>query len=49
MNNTSITGHIGKMQIECCPIMGYKYSFQPFYRNLSRSEKRKLKTEQNGK
>lgn len=45
MGNTELIGHIGKMQVTICPITGYKYSFQPFYRKLKRSERRKLKTE----
>jgi hypothetical protein len=43
--NSKIIGHTGNIQITTCPITGYKYSFQPFYRKLTRSEKRKLKTE----
>lgn len=45
MSSTTINGLIGTMQINICPITGYKYHYQPLYRKLSRSERRQLKTE----
>ena len=36
----TINGITGRMVLDNCPITGVKYYFQPFYKKLTRKDKR---------